>query len=137
MGTVLLVHRLAAYGLFAALFVVLVAAVVLRVARVEETPTWLRAVQHWTENLLGLQVVVGLLLLLLGARVGGELPILHYMYGSLFPVIALIGGRIASLRRDRHEYVSLGWGAFFAIGLLARAMLLGLQSTGRSLLDVF
>ena len=136
MGTVLLIHRIAAYGIVVALLAVLLAALGLRVAGREETPTWLRALQHWTENLLALQVVVGLVLLVLGSRVVGELAWLHYLYGSVFPVIALVGGRIASLRRERHEYVSLGWGAFFALGLVARAVLLGLQSTGRALFDV-
>jgi hypothetical protein len=135
-GTVLLVHRFAAYTVFVALLVVLVGGVVLRVAGREETPTWLRATQHWTENLLVLQVVVGLLLLLFGRRVVGELAFLHYLYGSLFPVIAVIGGRIAALRRERYAYVGLTWGAFFALGLASRAMLTGLQSTGRSLFDL-
>ena len=71
-----------------------------------------------------------------GRREAGELAFLHYLYGSLFPFIAVVGGRIASLRRDRHEYVGLGWGAFFAIGLASRAMLTGLESTGRSLFDL-
>ena len=136
MSVVTLVHRVAAYGVFAALFVVLVSAVVLRVARREETPPWLRGVQHWTENLLALQIVVGVVLLVAGRRVVGELAFLHYLYGSLFPFIAVVGGRIAALRRERYDYVGLAWGAFFAIGLASRAMITGLQSTGRALFDV-
>lgn len=133
----LLVHRLVAYGVFVALLAVLVAAVGLRVVGREESPGWLRAMQHWTENLLLLQIVVGVVLLVAGRRVVGELAFLHYLYGSLFPFIAVVGGRIAALRRDRHDYVGLAWGAFFAVGLASRAMLTGLQSTGRSLFDLF
>ena len=71
-----------------------------------------------------------------GRRVAGELAFLHYFYGSLFPFVAIVGGRIAALRRDRHDYVGLAWGAFFALGLTSRALLTGLQSTGRSLWDL-
>lgn len=110
---------------------------VLRIMRREEEPTAFRAIQFWTENLLILQTVGGIVLLLMGRRVVGEgFVILHYFYGSLFPFIAIVGGRIAALRRERHDYVGLAWGAFFALGLTARAMLTGLQSTGRSLWDL-
>jgi hypothetical protein len=136
-GTVLLVHRWIAYLVMSLLVVVLLTGVVLRIARREHTPDWLRTLQHWTENTLILQIVLGGVLFLGGRRVLGELAFLHYFYGSLFPFIAIVGGRIASLRRERHEYVGLAWGAFFALGLSARAMLTGLESTGRSFLDLF
>ncbi|MEX0868960.1 MAG: hypothetical protein WD011_04735, partial [Nitriliruptoraceae bacterium] len=78
---------------------------------------------HWTENLLALQLFVGLVLLVLGRRVvGGPLVWFHYLYGSLFPLIAVVGGRIAALRRERFAYIGLGWGAFIAMALLLRAV---------------
>lgn len=136
MSAVLLVHRVTAYGLMVALLLIMLAAIGLRVVGAEETPAPLRVVQHWTENLLVVQVVLGVVLLVLGRRVVGELAFLHYLYGSLFPFLAVVGGRLVALRRDRHSYVGLGWGAFFALGLASRAMLTGLQSTGRSLFDL-
>lgn len=136
MGPVLVAHRWLAYTVMALLLAIVVIGVVLRVTGREESPPGLRALQHWTENILVLQVVLGGVLLLAGRRVLGELAFLHYLYGSLFPFVAIIGGRIVALRRDRHDYVGLAWGAFFALGLTARAMLTGLQSTGRSLWDL-
>ena len=136
MGVVLTAHRWLAYGVLALLLAILVAGVGLRVAGREESPTWLLAVQHWTENALILQIVLGGILFVSGRRVVGDLAFLHYFYGSLFPFIAIVGGRIAALRRDHHDYVGLAWGAFFALGLASRAMLTGLQSTGRSLWDL-
>lgn len=136
MGLVLVVHRWIAYLVMAMLLVVLVTGVVLRITGREESPTPLLALQHWTENTLILQIVLGGILFLSGRRVVGELAFLHYLYGSLFPFIAIVGGRIAALRRERHDYVGLAWGAFFALGLASRAMLTGLQSTGRSLFDL-
>lgn len=99
---------------------------VLRLAGREETPALFRTVQHWTENLLALQTVIGLVFLLIGRRVvGDDLVFLHYFYGSLFPLIAVVAGRIASLRREHHQYVGMAWGAFFAFGLALRALMTG------------
>lgn len=137
MGLVLVAHRWLAYGVMLLLLAILVSGVVLRLLGRETAPAGLRAAQHWTENTLLLQVVLGGVLFLGGRRVSGDLAFLHYMYGSLFPFIAIIGGRIAALRREVHDYVGLAWGAFFALGLTSRAMLTGLQSTGRSLWDLF
>jgi hypothetical protein len=94
--------------------------------------------EHWTENLLAIQVVGGLILLVLGRRVvGSPLIWLHYLYGSVFPLFAVIGGRLASLRRERHDYLGLAWGAFFALGLTLRALQTGcggtLEALGRCL----
>jgi peptidoglycan/LPS O-acetylase OafA/YrhL len=106
------------------LFVVIMLwALVLLILRRDETPDALRAVQHWTENLLLIQTAGGILLVLLGRRVVGPPDAwLHYFYGSLFPLIAMVGGRLAALRRERRGYVGLAWGAFFAFGLTLRAV---------------
>lgn len=98
----------------------------LRVLGRDAAPTAYRAVQHWTENLLALQTLVGVVFLLIGRRVvGDDLVFLHYLYGSLFPLIAVVAGRIAGLRREHHEYVGWAWGAFFAFGLSLRALMTG------------
>jgi hypothetical protein len=107
---------------------------VLLALRRDETPNALWAVQHWTENLLVLQVVTGLVMLVMGRRVVGEPLIwLHYLYGSIFPLIAIVGGRIAGLRRERREYLGLAWGSFFALGLTLRALQTGCGSDPRVL----
>jgi hypothetical protein len=83
----------------------------------------MRALQHWTENLLVVQTVFGVVLLLLGRRVVGPPDAwLHSLYGSLFPLVAVIGGRLAALRREHRQYVGFAWGAFFAFGLTLRAV---------------
>ncbi len=91
--------------------------------RRDETPVGMRALQHWTENLLVVQTVFGVALLLLGRRVVGPPDAwLHSLYGSLFPLVAVIGGRLAALRRERRQYIGFAWGAFFAFGLTLRAV---------------
>lgn len=98
----------------------------LRLAGRDEAPTAFRALEYWTENLLAVQTVIGVVFLLLGRRViGDDLVFLHYFYGSLFPLIAVVAGRIAALRREEHGYVGMAWGAFFAFGLTTRALMTG------------
>ena len=119
-------HGLLGLSIVVAFLTLAVWGLALRLLRREEAPVAYRAVQHWTENLLALQVVVGVVFLLIGRRVvGDDLVFLHYLYGSLFPLIAVVGGRIAGLRREEHEYVGWAWGAFFAFGLTTRALMTG------------
>src|SRR5680860_824663 len=117
-ASVTLFHRYLGLLIVAFFLLIMLWGALLRIAGRTETPTPLWAVQHWTENLLIVQVVTGLVLLLLGRRVGGAPGLwLHYLYGSLFPLVAVVGGRIAGLRRESREYVGLAWGSFFAFGL--------------------
>ena len=118
-----LAHRVLGTIIVALFVVIMVWALSLLARRVQDTPDGLRAVQHWTENLLLLQTVGGLVLLVVGRRVVGPSDAwLHYFYGSLFPLVALVGGRLAALRRERRGYVGLAWGSFFAFGLTLRAV---------------
>lgn len=118
-----LFHRYLGVLIVALFLAIVVWASVLRIMGRTETPTPLWAVQHWTENLLILQVVTGVVLLVIGRRVVGPSDVwLHYLYGSVFPLVAIVGGRIAGLRRETREYVGLAWGSFFALGLTLRAL---------------
>jgi hypothetical protein len=120
---VTLFHRYLGVLVVALFLVIVVWAMLLRLSGRTATPTPLWAVQHWTENLLVLQIVSGLVLLLVGRRVVGASDVwLHYLYGSVFPLVAIVGGRIAGLRRETREYVGLAWGSFFALGLTLRAL---------------
>jgi hypothetical protein len=118
-----LAHRVLGTIIVGLFVVIMLWALSLLARRVQDTPDGLRAVQHWTENLLLLQTVGGLILLVVGRRVVGPSDAwLHYFYGSLFPLVALVGGRLAALRRERRGYVGLAWGSFFAFGLTLRAV---------------
>jgi hypothetical protein len=117
--------------LFLAIFVW---GLVLAALRRDEAPAPLWALQHWTENLLVVQVLTGLVLLVMGRRVLGDALVwLHYLYGSVFPLIAIVGGRISGLRRETREYLGLAWGAFFALGLTLRALQTGCGDAPRAI----
>lgn len=121
-----LIHRVLGAAIVAALLVILLWGTALRLLGREEAPTGFWGLQHYTENVLVIQVVVGVALLLMGRRVvGGGVVWLHYLYGSLFPLIAVVGGRIAGMRRPEREYVGLAWGALVAWGLTMRALMTG------------
>jgi hypothetical protein len=123
---VTVLHRVLGTLIVALFLVIVVTGLVLRVLGRRETPAALWAVQHWTENLLVVQTVVGVVLLLVGRRaVGDGIPWFHYLYGSLFPLIAVVAGRLVGLRRGEREYVGLALGAFVAFGLTLRAVQTG------------
>lgn len=118
-----LFHRSLGTIIMLLFLVIMVWGTTLRVLGRTEVPLRLWIVQRWTENLLVLQVVTGLVLLVIGRRVVGPPGVwLHYLYGSLFPLVAIIGGRLAALRRETREYVGLAWGSFFALALTLRAV---------------
>lgn len=118
-----LFHRYLGVLVVALFLTIMVWGTVLRVMGRRETPAPLWVTQHWTENLLIVQTVSGLILLIIGRRVVGDpLAWLHYLYGSLFPLVAIVGGRIAGLRRADREYIGLLWGSFFALALTLRAL---------------
>lgn len=119
-------HAWLGAGLVVCFAVLMVGGLALRVAGRDEAPTLYWGLEHWTENLLLLQTIIGVVFLLMGRRVvGDDLVFLHYLYGSLFPLVAIVGGRIAGMRREAHDYVGLAWGAFFAFGLTLRALMTG------------
>ncbi len=124
MGTV---HRYLGTAIVVAFVVIGLFGLLLRLFRRDEAPKLFWGLQHYTENVLVVQVVIGVVMLVMGRRVvGGPLVWLHYLYGSLFPLIAVVGGRIAALRREERDYVGVAWGAFFAFGLTTRALMTGL-----------
>lgn len=117
------VHRWLGTAIVLLFVVTMLWAVALLLLRRDETPLLMRGLQHWTENLLVVQIVLGVILLLMGRRVVGPPDAwLHAFYGSLFPFVAIVGGRLAALRREHRQYIGFAWGAFFAFGLTLRAV---------------
>lgn len=129
------VHRWLGIAIVVLFIVVCLWGLVLRLLRRDEAPTAFWATQHWTENLLVVQIVTGLVLLAMGRRVvGAPLIWLHYLYGSVFPLIAVVAGRIAGLRREHREYVGVSWGALIAFALTLRALQTGCGAHPQDLL---
>jgi Na+-driven multidrug efflux pump len=67
---------------------------------------------------LGIQVIAGLILLALGHT----RPLLHYGYGSVFPVVVLVIAHILARELERDQYLVFAIAAFICFGLTLRAL---------------
>ena len=84
---------------------------------------------YWTllalvQVTIGIQVVGGLILLAIygiSAR-----PVLHYLYGSLFPIIVLVIGHVMARDMERDQWKVFAVAAFICFGLTLRALFTGL-----------
>lgn len=119
-------HRYIGISIVVALLYLAVYGVVARIAGRHEVgrPFW--GVLYYTETVLVIQIIAGTILLFMGRRVGGSGFDLHYLYGSLFPFVVILGGRLYALRRDDRDYVPIAWAGFIAFGLTTRALMTGL-----------
>jgi hypothetical protein len=73
--------------------------------------------------LLGLQLLAGLVLLF----GGGRQPVLHYLYGAVFPALVLAVCHLFTRGLEKPPYhLFFTIGAFFVFGLTARALMTGL-----------
>jgi hypothetical protein len=73
--------------------------------------------------LLGVQLLVGLALLL----GGGRQPILHYLYGAVFPALVIVVCHVFTRGLEKPPYhLFFTIGSFFVFGLTARALMTGL-----------
>lgn len=119
-------HLYIGISIVAALLYLAVYGTVARVAGRHEVgrPFW--GVLYYTETVLVIQILAGIVLLFMGRRVGGAGFDLHYVYGSVFPFAVILVGRLYALRRDDRDYVPIAWAGFIAFGLTARALMTGL-----------
>ena len=73
--------------------------------------------------LLGVQLLAGLVLLVTGDR----RPLLHYLYGAVFPALVLVVCHVFTRGLEKPPYhLFFTIGAFFMFGLTARALMTGL-----------
>jgi hypothetical protein len=73
--------------------------------------------------LLGLQLLAGLWLLV----TGGRQPLLHYLYGALFPALVIGVAHWFTRSLDKPPYhVFITIASFFVFGLTLRALMTGL-----------
>lgn len=116
------------YALIGLWGVVCVWALVLTLAKRDETPVFWRVVSA-AQILLALQVVIGLVLLAIGRRPGpaggGATLAFHVAYGLLFPLITLaVGHKVARDGKYRPHAVFAVVG-LVVFGLTARAWMVG------------
>jgi hypothetical protein len=70
-----------------------------------------------------IQGLVGVILLVAGGRV----PVLHYVYGVIFPVLVLLTAHVLARDAFSHRpWAPFALAAFFSFGLTLRALMTGL-----------
>lgn len=93
-----------------------------------------RPPHDWFWNLLGIlqavvgiQVVIGVILLASGLSPDGSDPVwLHYAYGGVFPALVLVVAHRWAHRLKEIPWVVFGFAALVNAGLTARALMTGL-----------
>jgi hypothetical protein len=123
------IHLYIGWTIVVAFLVIALYGLVARVMRRREVGRVFWGLQYYTETVLVIQVVVGVVLLLMGRRVGSGFD-MHYMYGAVFPLITVIVGRIYTIRREKEDrsyaYAPVALAGFIAFGLTLQALGTGL-----------
>ena len=73
---------------------------------------------------LGIQVIVGVVLLAIHGL--DAQPKLHYLYGSVFPIIVLVIGHVMARDLERDQWKVFAVAGFICFGLTLRALMTGL-----------
>jgi biotin transporter BioY len=96
-----------------------------KIRRVHGEPgSWYWNLVAIVQIILAIQIVLGLTLLAL--RGIDAQPLLHYFYGSLFPIIVLVAAHMFARGMERDQWVPFAWGGFICWGLVLRALFTGL-----------
>jgi hypothetical protein len=124
MGAVLEAHKYIGYAIVGAFGVLFLWGGIARLLKRRDPggPYWwlLAAVQV----VLGIQVIVGIILLAIHGI--SAKPVLHYLYGSLFPIIVLVIAHFFARDMERDQYVPFAVAGFICFGLTLRALFTGL-----------
>jgi hypothetical protein len=117
------IHAVAGYAIVAGLFVLFLWGLVGWVRR-RDPGAWFWRFLAILQVLLVLQLVAGSVLLAMGRRQS----VLHYAYGALFPVIALVVAHVVArgMEEDRDALLVFVLASFVVFGLTLRALATGL-----------
>jgi hypothetical protein len=116
-------HALIGYAVVGGLFLFFVWGLVSWMAR-RDPGAWYWRLLATLQVLLALQLAAGLVLLAMGRRQS----LLHYAYGALFPLIALMVAHILArgMERERDALLVFVAATFVVFGLTLRALATGL-----------
>lgn len=119
-------HRFVAYSIPAG-FALLALGALVTFLRNKEPGGWYWNLLAAVQVILGVQVLVGLILLAMGNRAVAKGPDwLHYVYGGLFPLAVLVFAHRFATRHPGIEPVVFGIASLVAFGLTFRALQTGL-----------
>ena len=118
------IHSAAGYAIVVVLAVLWLWALGAWIARRSDVHALFWTLLGFVQVALVLQLIAGLVLIVLGRRQ----PFLHYLYGSLFPAVALALGHVFARNRETGlaPWKVFGFASFIAFGLTLRALTTGL-----------
>ena len=123
------VHKVVGFGVVALFFLLwfwpLTAWILGKIRRVHGEP----GSGYWPlvatcQIILGVQIVLGIVLIAIHGI--HAKPVLHYLYGSVFPIAVLGGAHFFARSMERDQWVPFAWAGFIAFGLVLRALMTGL-----------
>ena len=117
------VHEVAGFAIVGGFFLFFLWGVVLLIAR-RGPGAWYWRLLALLQVALALQLVAGVVLLAMGR----SQPILHYLYGALFPAVVLVVAHVLGRGMDEERDVLKVFvvASFVAFGLTLRALATGL-----------
>ena len=95
-----------------------------RMRRKSDPGAWFWRVLAAEQVVLGIQVLAGIVLLIVYGV--SKKPVLHYLYGSLFPITVLVVTHLFARDMERDQYKAFAVAAFICFGLTGRALMTGL-----------
>jgi hypothetical protein len=117
------VHRVAGFAVVGGLFLFFLWGLIAWLAR-RDPGAWYWRLLAALQVLLVLQLVAGAVLLAMGRRQS----LLHYAYGALFPLVALVVAHVLArgMERERDALLVFVATSFIVFGLTLRALATGL-----------
>ncbi|MFL5797453.1 MAG: hypothetical protein ACJ77A_05900 [Actinomycetota bacterium] len=117
------VHRVLGFAVVGGFGLLMVWGFGARIAK-RDPGAWFWRLLGAEQVVLGVQIVAGIVLL--SIKGFHARPVLHYLYGSVFPVTVLVIAHVFARDLERDQHVPFAVAAFFCFGLTLRALFTGL-----------
>ena len=116
-------HMVLGFGVVGGFFLIMVWGFAARI-RKHDPGAWFWRLLAIEQVVLGLQILAGITLLIIYGF--SAKPLLHYLYGSVFPITVLVIAHVFARDLDRDQYFPFAVAAFICFGLTLRALMTGL-----------
>ena len=117
------IHRVLGFGVVGGFFLIMVWGFAAKI-RKQEPGAWFWRLLAIEQVVLGLQIIAGITLLIINGY--SAKPLLHYLYGSVFPITVLVIAHVFARDLERDNYFPFAVAAFICFGLTLRALMTGL-----------
>jgi len=117
-------HRVLGFAVVGGFFLIMVWGFAARITKKKDPGTWFWRLLAAEQVVLGIQVIVGIVLLAVNGW--DAKPVLHYFYGSVFPITVLVVTHVFARDMERDQYFPFAIAGLICFGLTLRALMTGL-----------